>query len=91
MADTKATENAVWTDQLMHGKTDGGEEVILFPITRYENVLGSPKVVDDLDSFVGAPFFFYQADEVEVADEYVDSLLGITVASDEEESDTETV
>lgn len=78
MADERTTENAVWTDQLMHGKADGGEEVILFPITRYENILGSPKIVTDLDAFVGAPFFFYGTDTVEVDDDALDKMLGVT-------------
>ena len=70
---------------------DGGEEVILFPITRYENILGAPKVVDNLEDFVGAPFFFYQTDEVEVSDDVIDSLLGVATVSDDEEDDTDTV
>ena len=64
------------SDHLMHGKTDDGE-TILFPYTRYENVLGSPKIVTDLETFKGAPFFFLQSDEVEVDDTIINELLGI--------------
>ena len=69
------------TDHLMHVKTAEGEEMIAFPFTRYDNVLGSPKIVTDLTTFKGAPFFFYQTDEVEVDDSVVNTLIGVQVAS----------
>lgn len=72
--------NMKMTDHLMHIKTDN-EEMIAFPFTRYDNVFGSPKIVTDLTTFKGAPFFFYQTDEVEVEDDVVNTLIGVEISS----------
>lgn len=66
-------------DTLIHDKMSNGEEVILFPYTRYDNVMGAPKVVADMESFHGAPFFFMVTDTVEIADEDLEAMLGITL------------
>lgn len=70
-------ENAVWTDQLIHTKV-GGEEIIAFPYTRYQNILGSPKVETSLEAAY-APFFFFQTDEVELDEVDVDAMVGVTI------------
>lgn len=69
----------VLTDTLIHDKMSNGEEVIMFPYTRYDNVLGSPKIVTDLESFHGAPFFFLSTYTVEVDDETLTTILGMTI------------
>ena len=69
------------TDHLMHIKTNDGQEMIAFPFTRYDNILGSPKIVNDLSTFKGAPFFFYQTDEVDVDDNTINIIMGTTVIS----------
>lgn len=69
------------TDHLMHVKNEDGKEMIVFPFTRYENVFGSPKIVTDLSTFKGAPFFFYQTDEVEVDDSVINTIMGTNIIS----------
>lgn len=62
-------------NHLQHNKTGTGEDVIIFPITRYENVLGAPKLVTDINSFPGAPFFLYQTDTVDVDESVLKAML----------------
>jgi hypothetical protein len=62
-------------NHLQHNKTGSGEDVITFPYTRYENVLGAPKLVTDIESFPGAPFFLYQTDSVDVDETLLKNML----------------
>lgn len=67
MAELKSVkDDYIIMDHLIHDKMSSGEEVILLPITRYDNILGAPRVVTSLDDFVPAPFFMYAQDEVEL-------------------------
>lgn len=82
MADAAASvANRTYTDVLLHEKTSDGEDLISFPITRYENLLGSPKVVSDISSFNGASFFFYKKDEVDVPEDVLNTMIGIPMTS----------
>ena len=76
--------NYIINDTLLHTKNGKGEEVIDFPFTRYDNVLGAPRFVPTIENyngvgraFPGAPFFFYCTDTVEVDDDKVEAMLGI--------------
>jgi hypothetical protein len=93
MAEEAKTSAASYTmvDHLMHGKMENGEEVILFPITRFDNLLGAPQIVTDMDKFAGAPFFFYTTDTVEVTSATIEELTGINTDSDESELTVEEV
>ena len=81
--------NVTLSDILIHDKMSDGTETIMFPITRYDNIMGSPKIVSDLTTFHGAPFFFYAADTVEINDDELNALIGISTTS-EDEIDTNT-
>ena len=81
--------NVVLTDLLIHGKMDDGSETIMFPITRYDNIMGSPKIVSDLSTFSGAPFFFYSTDTVEINDDELTAIIGISSIADDETPGTE--
>ena len=67
-------------DHLIHDRLSDGSEVILFPITRYEALMGAPKVVEDMETFHGAPFFFYQTDEVDVDRALIEQMIGISMS-----------
>lgn len=66
----------VMGDNLLHGKTSTGEECIVFPITRYENVLGSPKMISSIDELHGSPFVLYNTDDVDVDIDTLTILFG---------------
>lgn len=62
MATQKIPASAV--DTFLHFRNDedseGGNERIILPITRYANILNAPKVVKDPYDSPGAPFVFLQ-------------------------------
>lgn len=68
MSQKKAVPVAV-TDFIMHAKVDDdcteGMERVLFPFTRYSNILNSPKVVSKTDDAPGAPFALLRMPEYE--------------------------
>lgn len=78
MATKPALNDYAIMDHLIHDKLSSGEEVILLPITRYDNILGSPKVVTDLNEFIAAPFFLYVKDEVEMDAETLGLMIGVS-------------
>lgn len=69
-------------DHLIHGKSDNGEEVILLPYTRYDNVMGAPRVVSTYDDYIPAPFFFLKTDEVDLTADEINTLVGVQMASE---------
>ena len=76
--------NYIINDVLQHTKNGRGEEVFVFPYTRYDNILGAPRFVATIEnyhgvgrSFPGAPFFFYCTDTVDIDDNVVEAMLGI--------------
>lgn len=56
------------SDVLMHSKDGNDTERIVFPYTRYRNILSAPRVVVDSDEVYGAPFHLL---EMEDEDEYL--------------------
>ena len=66
---------------LIHIKDANGEEIILFPYTRYDNILGAPKVVKNTDdaTSIGAPFILVETDTVDVDISVMTSLYGGTI------------
>lgn len=82
-ASTTSTNFPTCVNHLIHGKMNDGEEVIMFPYTTYDNILGKPCVVTDLETFPGAPFFFYENETIEVADATIEALYGIKLTEDD--------
>lgn len=68
------------TDFLMHVKDDenceDGNERVLLPFTRYDNIFNSPKVVSNVFKAPGAPFVLFETNEVELDENYIRELCG---------------
>lgn len=68
-----------YSDIIMHSKenVDGStEERIVFPVTRYDNVLNAPHVSDDPTKSENSEFILMTSEEVEMDSETVYSLIG---------------
>ena len=63
------------SDTLLHVKNSDKTESVILPITRYENVMNSPRVVTDGDNN-GAPFVLLKTDEEVVSIETIRKLCG---------------
>lgn len=53
-------------DVIMHTKTDNQTEEIVLPVTRYDNVLNAPHLVETSEAHPGAPFHLLETDEEEL-------------------------
>lgn len=67
---------SVASDVLLHAKESDRSERVIFPITRYDNILSSPKMVSDVETSYGAPFLLLQTDEVEIDEDELYNLCG---------------
>lgn len=50
-------------DTILHAKTDDKNEEIVMPVTRYDNVLNAPHLVETAEAHPGAPFHVLVTDE----------------------------
>ena len=64
------------SDALLHLKDSDRTERIVFPFTRYDNVLGSPTVIDDVTELTDAPFHLLKLDEEELTISEIRELCG---------------
>lgn len=65
-------------DVILHDKIeeDGEiEEGIIYPVTRYDNILNSPKVVFDITSANNPPFLLVVEEESTMEDDEVFNLI----------------
>lgn len=53
------------SDVLLHQKDTSETERVVFPFTRYKNILSAPSVVTDADESYGAPFHLLEMEEEE--------------------------
>ena len=69
------------SDVLMHQKDTSETERIVFPYTRYANILSAPSVVTDSDEIFGAPFHLLEIEneEEEMTVSEIRKLLGLIV------------
>lgn len=67
---------ATITDGLIHVKNSDRTEMVVLPITRYANVLNSPKVVTGGNEVKGAPFALYGTETEEMTVEEIRQLCG---------------
>jgi hypothetical protein len=67
------------SDVLLHQKDTSETERIIFPFTRYRNILGGPSVVSDVDEIYGAPFHFLETEEEEIPISEIRELVGFIV------------
>lgn len=63
-------------DTLLHLRDTDRTEAIVFPITRYQNLLNAPQVVTDISESPGAPFLLMRTGKVDVLDDKIRSLCG---------------
>lgn len=63
------------SDTLLHVKDSDTTESVILPITRYDNVMNSPRVVTD-GSNIGAPFVLLKTDEEYITLEELRKLCG---------------
>jgi len=69
------------SDILLHQKDTSETERIVFPYTRYRNVLSAPSVVSDSDEIYGAPFHLLEieSEEEEMSVSEIRKLVGFIV------------
>ena len=63
-------------DVLLHVKDSESTEKVVLPITRYGNVLHSPKVIGNVEDTNGAPFVMYASDTEELSADDIRDLCG---------------
>lgn len=63
------------SDSLLHIKNSDTTENVILPITRYDNVMNSPRVVTDGDN-IGAPFVLLKTGEETISIETLRKLCG---------------
>jgi len=64
------------SDALLHLKDSDRTERIVFPFTRYDNVLGSPGVIDDVTELTDAPFHLLKLEEETLTISQIRDLCG---------------
>ena len=76
MAQPKAKNSYNVVDMVLHGKNADGEDIIVLPTTRYENIMGRIEVVTDMSKYGGGSLFFYKKDSVEVSKPVLQTMIG---------------
>lgn len=74
MASASPLEGAA--DVILHVKVTDEEKRLVFPATRYANVINRPVVVNDASRLYGAPFGFYATDTEYLTRNEIRSLIG---------------
>jgi len=72
--------NIEYSDVVLHSKTIEDETTtngIIFPITRYANILNSPKVVSDPSSANNPDFLLLKTGTETIADNEIYSMIGV--------------
>lgn len=64
------------TDIMMHGHDSDKTERIIFPITRYYNILNAPTVTGEDINTYGAPFHLLEYDSVDLSEGEIRRLCG---------------
>ena len=62
-------------DTILHVKTKDSEEIVL-PVTRYDNVMNSPHLVETPESRPGAPFHLLETDSETLTASEIRRLAG---------------
>lgn len=68
--------NLPMADVLLHGKPSDREEILGFPITRYDNIVGSPSVVTPQTLKGSAPFQLLRTDSVDLSISTIRQMCG---------------
>ena len=67
------------SDVLMHAKTSDKNEKVIFPFTKYNNVLSAPNIVEDVSASYGAPFLLLVTDKVTMDEEEMYKLCSALI------------
>ena len=62
-------------DAILHVKTSDSEEIVL-PVTRYDNVMNSPHLVETPEARPGAPFHLLETDSETLTASEIRRLAG---------------
>lgn len=66
------------SDVILRHKDEHNVESIIFPITRYQNIMSSPKVINDISNARKAPFVLLNTDSVALATSEINELFNIS-------------
>ena len=67
----------VASDVVLHTKQgDDEQEEIVFPVTRYANIISSPKAVAAVSDSIGAPFMLLISDYDTIDEELMFNIVG---------------
>ncbi len=64
------------SDTILHAKDEDNKERIIFPFTRYDDVLSAPHVVKDVDTIYGSPFHLLEIETENVPRKVLRNLCG---------------
>lgn len=76
MADVHNTIPYSVANVILHDKQSNNVETVVFPYTSFENVLGRPRVINDINDALGSPFTFFATEEVEMEDIEINQMCG---------------
>ena len=62
------------SDVVLHAKDSDTTERIIFPITRYSNIMHAPKMINSVTGPVAAPFLLLKETMVEIEEEELHKL-----------------
>ena len=65
------------SDVILHAKDSDTSERIIFPVTRYDNIISSPKMISDISASHKAPFLLLKETSVDIDEE---ELLALCAA-----------
>lgn len=65
------------SDVILRHKNEHNVESIIFPVTRYQNIMSSPKVIDDISNARKAPFVLLNTDSVALTITEINELFNI--------------
>ena len=66
----------VSADTILHGKDTDLTERLIFPVTRYSNIINAPQIFDDIRYIYNAPFGYLQSGSEELTYEQIQDFCG---------------
>lgn len=66
------------SDVILRHKDDHNAESIIFPVTRYANIMNSPKMISNISDAKNAPFVLLQTDSIQLTNNEINSLFNIS-------------
>lgn len=66
------------SDVILRHKDEHNTESIIFPVTRYANIMNSPKMISNISDAKNAPYVLLQTDSVQLTNNEINSLFNIS-------------